>query len=287
MDPTVAVLLSWSFDPLVLGGLFVIAVLYWRGARRLAARGRFDRQLGAGRLTAATVGWFCLVLALVSPLAVFSGFFLTAHMVQHLILTQIAAPLMLMGRPVPTVVLGLPRRLGRDIAPLLARDGPLYRIGSFLTNPPVALVVFLVVFLGWHVPVLYDLAVRVTLLHDLEHATFFGAAILFWWGAVDPISGRNQRRRLMSLVTIALAFMAANALGIWFTFTPDIIYPSYEVGPQLFGVAPRDDQIAGGLVMWVAGSLLYAIAALAVLGAAMHAEERAVRRREAREAAIA
>jgi cytochrome c oxidase assembly factor CtaG len=228
-----------------------------------------------------------LVLALLSPLAVFSGFFLTAHMAQHLILTQIAAPLVLMGRPVPTLVLGLPSRLGRDLAPLIARDGPLYALGRFLTAPPVALLAFLAIFFGWHIPPLYDTAVRVTLVHDLEHLTFFWSALLFWWGAVDPIGGRNQRRRYLSLITIALAFMAANVLGIWLTFTPEVIYPSYQVGPLLFGVTPRDDQIAGGLVMWIAGSLLYAVSALGVLGAAMHAEERAVRRREARETAPA
>ncbi|MCS6802531.1 MAG: cytochrome c oxidase assembly protein [Chloroflexota bacterium] len=287
MDPYLAALLSWSFDPLVIGGLALLALLYWRGARRLATRGGLTRHISGGQLAAAIAGWLSLVFALVSPLAVFSSFFLSAHMAQHLILTQISAPLVLMGRPVPTLLLGLPRQLGRDIAPLLARDGPLYAIGSALVTPPVALLVFLLVFFGWHVPVLYDAAIRITVLHDFQHLTFFWAAILFWWGAVDPVNGRNQRRRFLSLVTIALAFMAANALGIWFTFTPNIIYPSYEVGPQLFGVSSRDDQIVGGLVMWVAGSLLYAIAALVVLGAAMHAEERAARRREAQEAALA
>ena len=287
MNPIAAVLLSWSFDPLVIVGLVLVAVLYVRGLRRLSARGGVDRHVGTGALAAAVFGWLLLVLALLSPIAVFGGYFLTAHMVQHLILTQIAAPLLLMGRPVPTLVLGLPARIGRDIAPLLARDGPLYPIGSFLTRPPVALIVFLVVFFGWHVPPLYDAAIRVTLVHDLEHFSFFWAAILFWWGAVDPISGRNQRRRLLSLVAIAIAFMAGSVLGILFVFTPEIIYPSYQVGPALFGISPRDDQIAGGLVMWIAGSLLYAIAALIVLSAAMQAEERALRRREAREAAIA
>ncbi|MFN8532525.1 MAG: cytochrome c oxidase assembly protein [Dehalococcoidia bacterium] len=287
MNPTTAVLLSWNFDPLVVVGLVLALVLYVRGSRRLAANGGFGRQVGGDRLTAAIAGWLTLVIALLSPIAVFSGYFLTAHMTQHLLVTQIAAPLLLLGRPVPTLVLGLPESIGRNIAPLLARDGPLFPIGSVLTSPFVSLGIFLLVFLGWHVPLLYDAAIGNPVLHDLEHFLFFWSAILFWWPAVDPISGRNQRRRFLSLISISIAFLAANALGIWFAFAGAVAYPSYQTGPLLFGVSPLDDQVAGGLVMWVGGSLLYGISAIAVLAAGLQAEERATRLREAREAALA
>ncbi|GIW12285.1 MAG: membrane protein [Dehalococcoidia bacterium] len=287
MDPFLAVLLSWNADPLAGAGLLLAAFWYVRGCQRLARSGGFHRQLGVGRVAAAFLGWAVLAIALLSPIAVFGGFFLSAHMLQHLLIVQVAAPLLLLGRPVPTVLLGLPRSLGRALAPLLARDGPLYRLGSWLSEPVVSLVVSQAIFLGWHLPPLYDAAIRNGLLHGVEHLTFLGSALLFWWPALDPLSGRNQRRRFMSLISLFVAFMLANVLGIWFVFTDTVVYPSYAVGPRLFGVAPRDDQIAGGLVMWILGGLLYMVGLMGVAAAAMRAEEEATRRREAREAALA
>jgi len=281
------VLLSWNADPLAGAGLLLAAFCYVRGCQRLARAGGFHRQLGAGHVVAAFLGWAVLAIALLSPIAVFGGFFLSFHMLQHLLIIQVAAPLMLLGRPIPTVLLGLPRSFGRTLAPLLARDGPLYRLGSRLSEPVASLVISQAIFLGWHFPPLYDAAIQNSLLHNVEHLTFLVSALLLWWPALDPLSGRNLRRRLLSLVSLFIAFMLANVLGIWFVFTDTVIYPSYEVGPRLFGIDPRDDQIAGGLVMWVLGGLLYVVGLIGVAAAAMRAEEETTRRREAREAALA
>lgn len=288
IDPTLFyIITSWSFDPLIMVGLGLYAVFYLRGMLRLRRYGGFARQIGSGRLTAAIAGWFVLVLALLSPVSTFSGYLLSAHMVQHVLLMQVAAVLLLIGRPVPTLMLGLPRSIARSLAPLAAKDGPLYPIGSFVTSPLPSLSIYLVVFLGWHLPFLYNAAVENVSIHYLEHLTFFGAAMLFWWPAIDPLSGRARKRRYLSLITQFVGFLAANLLGILLAFNADVIYSSYLNVPRLFGVSAIDDQIAAGLVMWVAGGPIFLVTMLATLAAANADQEAAQRRLEERADAFA
>lgn len=257
-----------------------MAFTYQRGLSRLAKNGGLDKQIGGGRRIAAVAGWSALLVAFFSPIGALDDTLLSAHMMQHLLLIQVAAPLLLLGRPVPTMLLGLPPVIGQTLGRAFVRSGNAFRLGSILTSPFVSLGIFLVFLLGWHVPPLYDLAVSNIFVHYIQHLTFFASALLFWWPAIDPVSGRATKRRYFSLLSQAGAFAAANGLGITFTFSDRILYQSYVSAPLSLGFSPADDQVTAGIIMWVLGGLLYTVTALATLAASTAEAERQQERLE-------
>lgn len=261
-------------------GLAFLAFTYSRGMNRLKKFGGFERQIGSGRRIAAMTGWLALVVAFFSPIGALDDTLLSAHMLQHLLIIQVAAPLLLLGRPVPTMILGLSPVIGQTLGRAFARSGSFYKVGSFITSPFASLGIFLVALFGWHIPAAYDLAVNNLLVHYLQHLTFFVSSLLFWWPAADPVTGKSTRRRYLSLLSQAAAFVAANAVGITFTFAGNVLYRSYESAPLLVGIAPKDDQVTAGVIMWVLGGLVYSVSALATLAASAAEAERQQERLE-------
>jgi len=166
-----AVLRSWSIPPLATFALALTALTYLRGCWLLRRAGY--PYLPAWRIGSFALGLLALWFALASPLDTFSGFVLTAHMLQHMILMMVAPPLLLLGEPLIPIVRGMPRFAAREFAgPFLnfSAAGP---IGLALTNPVVALLLMGTVMFVWHVPGPYELALRSGSWHQVEHACFF------------------------------------------------------------------------------------------------------------------
>ena len=270
----VSLLLSWDFRLDISLILLLAALLYFRGWRRRRAQSRDGGGEASGwRLAAYLIGLLTLALALLSPIDTLQSLLFLMHMVQHLLLTLIAPPLLLLGNPLPAVMWGLPAGARPAAAAPLGRRAPFRRALSWLARPLVSVPIFVVVLLGWHLPAAYGAALQSDLVHDLEHLTFFGAAMLFWWPIVGaaPILRRRLPAFARALILIS-AMPFTMFLGALLTLAAHPIYPYYLTVPRLWGLSPLDDQRLGGLIMWIPGNLILLLVALILLarGLAQH-----------------
>ena len=273
------VLAHWELDPGVIAAVVMAAVAYEVGWRALTTAhpgdgARPSRAAPPWRRRAFLGGLAVVAVALLSPVAAYAHALLSAHMVQHLLLTLIAAPLLVAGRPVMVVAAALPR----DGRHRLLRVGRIPAL-AVLGHPLVAWIVFAAV--GWvvHFSPLFDLALANHVAHAVEHALFLGSALLFW----RPVLGAVVRWRLshpLRLLYLAVA-MPQNtflALAIYASSRP--LYDHYVDIARSWGPSPLADQRQAGGIMWVGGDLTLLVAVLGVAGAWAVHEERVNRRRE-------
>jgi putative membrane protein len=260
--------MGWTFEPGVVAGLMILSAAYALAATRFRARvvalgGPPPRWLppGAisaerqGRLAARQVvcyylGVLAAGLALLSPLHVLGEHsLLTAHMVQHLAITQVAAPLLLLGIP------------GWMLRPLLLRP-PLRDPVRALVSPIQAFAFFNLVFVGWHVPALYDLSLHVAPLHALEHGLFFGLALAAWWPVLGPLPELPRLPYGGQVLYLFFMSVPPTLLGAVITLTEGPLYATYWAAERVsvLGFPPLEplaDQQLGGLTMWIPGALGY------------------------------
>jgi cytochrome c oxidase assembly factor CtaG len=262
MSPVIeAALRSWSIPPAATLALCMFAVVYLRGWWRLrSARVPFVPRW---RAFSFVFGLLILWLALSSPLDTFSGFVLTAHMLQHMLLMMAAPPLILMGAPLVPLVRGLPDFGAREFAGPFLNWSVSKRVGRILANPICGLVVMGLVMFAWHVPRMYELALHSSAWHQVEHACFFFVALIFWWPVMQPWPSRAQSARWVMVPYLLLADLQNTALCAILIFSDRVLYPSYAVMPRLFGSA-SEDQAAAGAMMWVVGSLAFVLPAIAI-----------------------
>ena len=269
---------AWDWRPVVLLAVGALAALYLRGWWQLRRTPRTRGAAPGWRLAAYLTGLGCVVLALCSPLELLAELSFTAHMVQHQLLMMGAPPLLLLGAPFPMILWALPIRFRPRVGALVSHPGPVRRVLRTLTRMPVAATLFTVTLWGWHHPVAYETALRYPLLHDIEHLTFFGTAVFFWWPIVNPAprfhhltSGVMYGARIGYLI---LATAQNTLLGAVFGLSERAFYPSYAAAPGLLaGWNPVDDQAFGGGVMW-SGSHMFLLAVLILLHRAMESEGR-------------
>lgn len=257
MDPvTSAALASWNINPALTAILVCAVVVYWRGWVR--GRRLLHDEKDYGRLAAFLGAIGCLFLALESPLDSFDSLFLSAHMTQHLLLMMIAPPLMLLSHPTLPLLRGLPKRFVKEgLGPFLAWPA-LQRVGHFLVRPVVAWIAFAVSTISWHLPILYELAVRSPSWHEAQHASFFWTGILFWWPVVQPGPARPHGAQWVQIPYLVSADLVNTMIAASFVFSGKLLYPSYSV-VQAAGISPMTDQILAGAIMWVPGSVLYLV----------------------------
>jgi len=257
-----AALRSWSIPPVATFVLLLMAVVYLRGwiGRR---RGGFV-ELPPWRAVSFLVGLFVLWIALASWVDTFSGFVLTAHMLQHMLLMMVAPPLILLGAPLIPMVRGLPRFAAREFAgPFL--NWPLAnRVGNWLANPVFALILMVVVNFAWHTPRLYELALGSNSWHEVEHACFFLTSIIFWWPVVQPWPSRARWPRWAIVPYLFIGDLQNTILAAILVFSDKVIYPSYARMPRLFELSAQADQAAAGAIMWVLGGFAYLFPAVVV-----------------------
>jgi cytochrome c oxidase assembly factor CtaG/polyferredoxin len=272
MSPVAAAALaSWSMPPWATALVLLTAAVYARGWRRLA-RLR-PTHFPPWRLVAFLGGLATLWVAVASPLDALGPFLLSAHMVQHLLLMAAAAPLLLLGAPLAPLLKGLPRAVAREaIGPFLASPF-LELLGRVLTHPVTGLVAMTLAMWGWHVPAAYELALGSPAWHEVEHACFLAAAILFWWPVVLPWPSRRQWPAWAMPLYLLGGDLANTALAAALTFSDRVLYSSYVAAPRIFGLTALADQGLAGLLMWVPGSLAFLVPAI-VLTARLFTPER-------------
>lgn len=236
---------AWTVPPWTTIAIVLIAAAYLRG--RIGLPARFSR----GRAACFLAGLATLWIALASPVDLYANYALWPHMVQHVLLSLVAAPLVVLGMPGVPVFRGLPRSWQRLVGPLLAARA-IRRGYRLLLHPLTAGVLFSLAMWLWHVPVLYDLAVADPFWHAVEHACFLGTGVLVFWNVFEPWPFRSAWSPLPRvLLLLAIDLQNTVFCGI-LAFAGRPLYASYETTAPMLGVSPVGDQeIAAGL-MWVA-----------------------------------
>jgi cytochrome c oxidase assembly factor CtaG len=252
-----AILSSWTFDPKIVVGLVVSFMVYLRGWHIL--HHTLPMRFPTWRLFAFAGGLAMLWLAIASPLDAFSGFLLSAHMVQHLLLMFVVPPLILLGSPLLPLLRGLPRKLVRDgLGPFLVWPA-LRRIAKAVTHPVICWLVMAITLCAWHTPAAFDLTLRSPEWHKIEHACFLGASLLFWWPVVRPYPSRPKWPLWSVPIYLLAADLVNTALSAILTFSDHVLYPAYLAVPRLFGTTALGDQSCAGVIMWVPGSLVFLV----------------------------
>ena len=259
---------GWTFAPVVLlalAGYVVVYVLRWRTARREGGA----RAAGAWRLVAWCAGVLVLFVALISPVDRLGEQLASMHMVQHLLVADVA-PILL--------ILGLTRWILR---PATRRIHRIERAAGPLAHPVMGVIAYVGVMWLWHVPALYDAALAHAPVHVLEHLSFAVAGFLYWWFLLSPIP---SRLRLEGMGPVAYMFstkILVGLLGVALAFSPELLYDAYGSGGTRWGLSPLDDQHVAGLIMALEQSIVMGIA-LAWLFARMLAESERANQREER-----
>jgi cytochrome c oxidase assembly factor CtaG len=263
-------LTAWHFIPSVVVGCVALAGLYLYAIGPLRRRSALGEPVKRSRVVVFLLGVLVILLALISPLDELGDEYLfSAHMLQHLLITLVAPPLLLWGTP------------GWLIRPLL-RQPLILRLAKGLTLPVVAFALFNGDIFLWHAPVLYDATLENEGIHVVEHLTFIITALIFWWPVLSPLEGELGPLTLPGQVLyLFLSGMPMVLLGAGLTFVPPL-YAPYLAAPRIWGISPGTDQELGGLIMWVPANIMVIVLMSVLFLRWMLEQERRQAEREAR-----
>ena len=266
---------AWSLEPYTLVLIWIAALWYWVGVRRLREHAAGAAVLPTWRIASFYTGLALLLLALVSPLHVYGEYLISVHMVQHMVVTMIVAPLIVLGDPFLVMLWGFPsdqrRTVGRQLAPSLLP----HRIAAWLLQPPIGLIVHVTTVLIWHLPPFYEAAVHHEFIHYLQHTSFIVTSMWFWWPVIDAVPARRTMSYPVKLLYLFFAMLFQEKLiGGILTFVRVPIYPHYAEVAHLWNTTGSQDQQLAGIVMMVGGAVLYFTAFTAVFFAWAHESEK-------------
>jgi putative membrane protein len=218
-------------------GLAVLSVVYeWRAR---------SADMAHARRVSFYAGLATIFLSLNGPLHDLSDYYLfSAHMVQHLILTLAVPPLLICGTP------------GWMLRPLL-RNRAVASVARALTRPAVCFATFNVVLAAWHVPVLYNLAMARHNLHIAQHLMFMVAAVMLWWPVLSQLPELPRLSYPLQMLYLFLTSIPMSIVAVYITYSEDLLYPAYAAAPRVIPLSPMQDQLLGGLIMWIPGGLLF------------------------------
>jgi cytochrome c oxidase assembly factor CtaG len=211
----------------------------------------FPKLFSAWRLAAFLTGIISIWIAIGSPLAAFDDVSLTVHMVQHLLLMAIAPSLILLGAPALPFLQGLPRWASRNAIGPLLRWRSLKGFGHWIVNPAFCWLVATLALIVWHVPAVFEASLRWDWLHHLQHASFLGAGLLFWWPVVQPWPSVARWPRWSVPLYLFAATLPCDALSGFLAFCDRAVYSSYNSAPRLFNFSALEDQQLAAALMWV------------------------------------
>ncbi len=253
---------SWSAPLGVPISLCLAALVYARGW--LLLRSAFPGLISAGRLAAFFAGIVCVWAAVGSPLAAFDDVSLTVHMVQHLLLMAVAPPLILLGAPALPMLRGLPQWMARSVVGPFVRWRLVKSLGRFLTNPSICWLAATLALIVWHIPAVFELALRWDWLHEVEHACFLGSGLLFWWPVVQPWPSVPRWPRWSVPLYLFCATLPCDALSGFLAFCDRVVYASYLSAPRAFELSPLHDQEWAATLMWVSVTIIFLVPATLV-----------------------
>ena len=236
---------AWHGHPSVVAGLVVLTGAYLLAVGPLRQRFGWASQAPAGQASVFLCGVLVIFIALLSPLHELGDRYLfSAHMVQHLLLTLVAPPLLIVGTP------------AWMLRPLVTVPR-VFRVARIATLPVVAFVMFNAVFVLWHIPALYDLALRERGVHILEHLMFLVAAVMMWWPVLGRLPELPRPSYLVQMLYLFVHPTVPAVLGAIITFSDGVLYEWYAAAPRIWDLSAHTDQQIGGIIMWIPGGLAY------------------------------
>ena len=251
---------SWSAPIWVNMSLCLAALIYIVGWFRLHTVS--PKLIPSWRLAAFLCGIISLWIAIGSPLAAFDDVSLTIHMVQHLLLMTVTPPLILLGAPAIPFLQGLPERMTRRIVAPILRWGWVKWLARFISNPAICWLAAGLALIGWHVPAVFELALRSSAWHEFEHGSFFAAGLLFWWPVVQPWPSTSRWPRWSIPLYLFSATWPCDALSAFLAFCDRVVYPTYLSSPQLLTTSPLQDQECAAALMWVCVTIILLVPAV-------------------------
>ena len=249
------------FSVLVTCALAGVAVVYARGWWRL--RSALPCAIPVWRLVALIAGLLLVWIAVCSPYSRLDHYSLTIHMINHLVLMLAAAPLVLAGSQVVPLLLGLPPKFGRGVHSLFLHSSPVQRLSHLFRHPVFCWFCAGGAVIGWHVPVVFQLALRSHWWHRVEYASFILAGLLFWLPVMQPEPESHWPRWFIPLY-LFLATLPCDILSAFLAFCDRVVYPSYFSAPGLFHLSPLQDQQCASALMWVSVTVAYLLPAAAI-----------------------
>lgn len=235
----------WTVEPGIALPLAVTAGLYARGIREWLRRSTRAREAIRREMIFFISGFVVLAAALISPLHELGETLFSAHMIQHELLMAVAAPLLVLGKPVVPLTWGFPASLRRSISRVFAIQVP--PLAAFLLHAAAIWI--------WHFPRLYDASVTSEVVHAAQHISFLGTALIFWWALLHA--------RGAAIVYLFLTAIHTTLLGALLAVSDTPFYSVYsDAGSRVWGLTRIEDQQLGGLIMWVPGGIVYLLGAL-------------------------
>jgi putative membrane protein len=243
---------SWSLHPSVLIGTGLLGALYVWGVGPLRRRRHLGPPVPAVRQASFAAALLVLLLALNGPMHDLSDYYLfSVHMVQHLLLTLVFPPLLILGTP------------GWLLRPLL-RPPAVHAVARVVTRPLAAAGLFAFTLAIWHLTPFYELMMREHGVHIVTHLLFMVTATIMWWPVMSPVPELPRLPYGLGMLYLFLVGIPMQLVAALITTSDQVLYPWYSVAPRTWGLSPLDDQQLGGLLMWVPGNL-YMFLAIGVL----------------------
>ncbi len=226
-------------------GLAMLGALYaWRVRVEFASI-TLPEPLGRTQPMLFATGLVLMFFALNGWLHDLSDFYLfSAHMIQHLALALIIAPLLILGTP------GWMQRPALRVPAVAA-------FARTVTRPIPAIAIFNVILAAWHLPPLYNLAMAHHDIHIVQHLMFLAASVIMWWPVLSPMPELPRIPRPAQMLYLFLMTIPMSVTAVYITYASSILYPAYASAPRLWGISPMDDQMIGGLIMWIPGGFYF------------------------------
>jgi putative membrane protein len=218
-----------------LGGIYL-----WR-ARSASS----ENPLSGWRKLSFFASLFVMFASLNGPIHDLSDTYLfSAHMVQHLLLTLAMPPLMIVGVR------------GWMLRPLL-RNRAIGAVARRITRPIACFVIFNLVIAIWHLPAFYNAAMENHAIHIVEHLMFMGAAVLMWWPLTSQLPELPRLSYPGQMLYSFLMTLPMSVIAVYIAFADHVLYPAYSAAPRVMALSPMEDQLLGGLIMWVPGGVIF------------------------------
>jgi putative membrane protein len=276
-DQVHAVTSTWTFDPWIVAPLGLVGLAYGVGIICLSRRSSAPGKLIGWRAVAFASGWLALVGALLSPLHALGEKLFTFHMIEHEIVMAVAAPLLVLARPIAALLWAWPRRLRLALGAALT-TAAIGAVWGWASRGRNATLLHGVAIWAWHAPALFDAAVTDVAMHRLQHLSFFATAVLFWWSVLRRGEGGLGAWHLF------VTMLHTAVLGALMALAPRVLYAAQTASALQWGLTPLQDQQLAGVIMWVPAGTVYAGAALALTASLIRQSGEGHRKREAEHA---
>jgi putative membrane protein len=263
---------AWNLAPSILIPIALTALIYILGMRNVWQRAGAGHGINRPRLMSFLGVLLASFVAFVSPLDAMSDVLFSAHMVQHMILMLVAAPLLVLSDFPLAFLWALPRPRAQSLGYRFKQSQTVSRIWRVISSPVFAWLLFTISLWVWHASTLYEAALEDEAIHSVEHLGFLLTSMLFWWVLLKP-AGQKHLHYGMAIPYLFTTILQSGILGALMTFTDQPWYPYYAALVTAWGLTPLQDQQLAGLIMWIPGGAVFTLLTIGYFAAWLRALE--------------